>query len=299
MRYKALWAAGVFCLVLAAPAHAQTNLQWKLKEGDKFYVESVSTTKYSVDIMGKNLKWDETTMMVISYTVKAKNNDGLVITQKYERVRVKSQGGLGAGTGLDKLPERMEGATFTFTLSPDNKISNFQGYDAFLKNLIQGMEDVARFAKAFFTEDVLKQTIEDTFGALPNKTVNTGDTWKQESKMSIGPFGTFKSAKNFSYKGKEKGEDVIAYTADLTYTPPKGDVAGLEALFKIVRGEFKSENARGSLTYDPAKGRLTGAQESMVFRGRLTLEVAMNQIELEMNMDITNRTRLLSKSPDE
>ena len=47
MKLKGLFAALVLSLGAALPAHAQTELTWKHKEGDRFYVKEDDVLKAS------------------------------------------------------------------------------------------------------------------------------------------------------------------------------------------------------------------------------------------------------------
>src|SRR5438067_1226448 len=47
------WLTAVLAMgTVAVPASAQVQLQWKLKDGDKFYLETTSTTKQTMKLMG-------------------------------------------------------------------------------------------------------------------------------------------------------------------------------------------------------------------------------------------------------
>jgi hypothetical protein len=285
---------------LASPAFGQgaTKLQWKFTEGDKFYVEDVSSMKQKLEFMGNKTEQSMKTTMITSYTVKKSGGgtggtDGAVLLQKIEAVTVKSEAGLGGD--LDKVMEKLKGATFTITLGPAGKITKFEGYTEFIKNLTEGMEEVGKFVKLLITEDVLKKSAEEAFGFLPPMEVSKGDTWKRESVLPFGPLGSFKAANDYTFQGTEDGLAKIGLKADLRYTPPKGD-AGF-GLFKISKGNLKSEAARGTLYFDPAKGRLARYNMAMVFRGSLTLDIMGNMVDMEVFIDQSSNSRVLNRNP--
>src|SRR5207253_11009480 len=89
---------------LSVPAYGQVKMEWKFNEGDKFYVEDVSTMKQKIEFMGKGFDQTLKTTMVTSYTVKTKGTDTVVLVQKIEGVDVKSMGGL--GRDMDKMMEK-------------------------------------------------------------------------------------------------------------------------------------------------------------------------------------------------
>src|SRR5947209_5421020 len=95
MRHKAWVVALLLFGGLSVPAYGQVKMEWKFNEGDKFYVEDVTTMKQKIEFQGKGFDQTLKTTMVTSYTVKKKTTDGVVLQQKIEGVDVKSMGGLG------------------------------------------------------------------------------------------------------------------------------------------------------------------------------------------------------------
>jgi hypothetical protein len=296
---RSAWVGVLLIFALATPAFGQgaTKLQWKFKEGDKFWVEDISSMKQKVEFMGQKMEQSMKTTMVTSYTIKKAGSeggtDGTVLTQKIEAVTVKSEGGLGGD--LEKVMEKLKGATFTLTLGPAGKITKFDGYNEFIKNLTEGMEEVGKFVRLLITEDVLKKSAEEAFGFLPPREVTKGDSWKRDSTLPFGPLGSFKAANDYTFQGVEDGLAKIGLKAELTYSPPRGD-AGF-GLFKITKGNLKSEAARGTLFFDPAKGRLARYSMAMVFRGSLTLDIMGNMVDMDVFIDQSSNSRVLDRSP--
>jgi len=281
--------------LLAAPALGQgpTKLQWKFKEGDKFYVEDVSNMKQKIEFMGKPIEQKQKTTMVTSYNVTKVASDNTTLVSKIEDVKVQSEGGLGGE--LDKVMEKLKGATFTITLDKTGKITKFEGYNEFIKKLTEGMEEVGKFVRMMITEDVLKKSAEEAFSFLPPNPVEKGGTWKRENVIPFGPLGSFKASNEYTYQGTEDGLAKIGLKAQLNYSPPKGD-AGF-GLFKITRGNLKSEGARGTLYFDVQKGRLAKYSMAMVFRGSLTMDIMGNMVDMDVTIDQNSNSRVLNRNP--
>jgi hypothetical protein len=281
--------------VLAAPALGQgpTKLKWKFKEGDKFYVEDISNLKEKIELMGKPIEQKQKTTMVTSYKVTKVDSDSTTLISKIEEVKVQSEGGL--SSKLDEVMEKLKGATFTITLDKSGKITKFEGYGEFIKKLVEGMEDIGKYVKAMITEDVLKQSAEEAFGFLPPDPVSKDAKWKRENTIPFGPLGSFKAANEYTYLGMEDGLAKIGLKANLKYYPPKGDQGF--SLFKITRGNLKSEGARGTLFFDPEKGRLAKYSMAMIFRGALTLDVMGQMIDVDVTIDQSSNSRVMDRNP--
>lgn len=292
--FRRAWLAAVLVLGgLTLPASAQVTMQWKFNEGDKFFVEEISTQKMTIGLMGKDIKQEQKTTQITSFTVKKRTADSIVLVQKVENVDVKVQGGFGGE--MDKFMEKMKGASFTITLTNDGRVTKFEGYDELIKTLSGDDENVAKLLKMMVTEDTLKKSGEEVFAFLPPKAVSKGDTWKRESTLPLGPFGSFKTASDYTYDGKGSDGEKISYKASMTYTPPKADDGF--GLFKIVKGNLKTEGAKGTMVFDAAKGRLVSGSMSTIFRGSLTMDFMGNQIDMDMFMDMSSTSRVLDKNP--
>jgi hypothetical protein len=283
----------VVSATVALPAYGQVMLAWKFKEGDKFYVEDVSTMKQKIGFMGMGFEQSNKTTMVTSYTVTRKVGDEVTLVQKIEGVDVKSQGGLGGD--LDKMMEKLKGATFTLTLGPRGKIERFEGYAEFIKKIAGRNEEAARMVKLMVTEAVLKRGAEEMFGFLPEMPLGKGDRWKRESTIPFGQLGSLKALSEYTYDGPEKDGEAISVKSTLTYSTPKGD-AGF-GVVKITKGNLKSEGGRGSLVFDMDKGRRVRQSLAMVFRGSLTMDIMGNAVDMDVHIDQSSNSRTLSRNP--
>ncbi len=293
------WVGVVLVLgVLAAPVQAQdqVKLEWKFNKGDKFYVEDISTLKQKIEIMGKTIDQTLKTTMITSYTVKNKTDEGVVLEQKFEDVVVKAQGGLGGD--LDRYMEKLKGGVFTLTVGKGGKITKFEGYDAFIKKLTEGAgaDDAGKYVRLLLSEDLLRKSAEEAFGFLPAEPVKKGETWSRGSLLPFGPLGSFKMTNEYTFQGVEDGNAKLTLKAGLTYMLPKGD-GGLGGLFKVKRGNLKGEGARGTLYFDTEKGRLSRYSMSMIIRGGLTLDLMGNDLEVEITMDQSTNSRVLTRNP--
>jgi hypothetical protein len=286
--------------LLAAPVRAQdqVKLEWKLNEGDKFYVEDVSTLKQKIEIMGKVIDQTIKTTMITSYTVKKKTDEGTLIEQKFEDVVVKQQGGLGVDIG--QYLEKLKGGVFKLTVGKGGKLTKFEGYDDFIKKITmgagEGAEDAGKYIRLVISEDVMRNAFEEVYGFVPPEPVKKGDSWKRNSTLPLGPLGSFKIDKTYTLEGKEDANAKIGLKANMSYVLPKGG-AGLGALFKVARGNLKGEGARGNLYFDVEKGRLSRYAMSMIIRGTLTLDVMGNNIDMEITMDQSTNSRVLNRNP--
>src|SRR5215471_9971609 len=75
------------------PAHAQTQLEWKFKKGDEFWLESSSSFKQTLKTLGKEVKQELEQTTVLGYKVQEVSSDKIVLDQKIVAMSVKNAAG--------------------------------------------------------------------------------------------------------------------------------------------------------------------------------------------------------------
>ncbi len=247
----------VLVLALTAlPARAQVQLEWKLKEGDSFFLQTDSKFVQVLELVGKETgkeikqEIEQTTLLQFKVEKKDEKTGVLTVRETIEGLR---------GKGV--ADEKVQGAAFK--VSGDDPA-------------------IAKTMKAILSEDLLKVSAKEAFSFLPEKDVKEGDTWgeKRTIKVPIGPLGTMDVINTYKYEGKEKvgGKefDKITFTTAVTYAPPKED-SGLT--FKVTKGELKTEGTKGKILFDREAGRLVQYQAELKTTGQFTLSI--NNVPLE------------------
>jgi hypothetical protein len=283
-------AAGAALLVLAltGSAFAEEALTWKFKEGETIYIETVNTQKQTVTTAGKKQVQDLDITSVNRFTVKKTDKDGTVLEQKIESINLKSNPPL--PTELSKL-NALKGSTLTVTLDPTGKVTKLEGYEQMIRSAVPSANDpVGRMIQVVMSEQSVKQALNETFNFLPAKPANKGDTWKRESTVPLGPFGTITTENNYTYQGPGKDGDEIAVKPTVSYTPPKAAESTLP--FQIAKGELKMDSAQGTIVFDNKAGKLVRQDLTFTVKGTLTIEAGGKETALELQLEQKIQTRL-------
>ncbi len=281
---------------LSAPAFGQTNLNWKFREGDKFYVEERMTSKTTSTVMGMKVTEEQTQVRISSFVVKSRTKDGVVLEQRIESWKGKNVGGQpGSDEGMKLLEQATKDVVFTIELSPAGKVLKFDGYNQMLKKIMDVNPDEAKKFKAIATEEVLRAPLAMIFDVLPGKAVKKGESWNKEISVPLGPMGTFKFSTAFTYNGPGEGGEQIASKGTFHFEPSKGDAGDLG--FKIVKMELTKKESTGKLVFDNSKGRLVVNEFTMPLAGTMTIEIAGMQIDVEVDGTETRTLKILDKRP--
>jgi hypothetical protein len=294
MRPIILVAACVLGGLFVDSASAQEKLAWKFKEGDRFYLEEKVSIKQTIKVLGTTEEKEEDQLNVVTFLVKSKTKDSIILVQTIEELKTDTKKGK-ADPGGQQVLDKMRGHEFTITINNKGEITNFEGYESLMKKMSGDDPNVEKVLRSILPVDFFKKTSQQTFSMLPDKAVGVGDTWQREMNMSMGPMGGFKVVHSYKYDGDEKGLAVISSTAKLDYIAPKGGDAGLP--FKIIKGNMKAENAKNRILFDNKLGRPRSDIGSATIRGTMTMEIANMEVEMELHLEQTSRTRVTATKP--
>jgi hypothetical protein len=286
--------AGLVLVVgLAAPAHAQVTLEWKFKQGDQFFVEEKTVTDTLVKAMGMEIMEKTTVTRISRFTVKDRSPEGVELEQQIDSWTTKKEGGLGGDD--DKLAELSKGMKFTVKLGRTGKITSFKGYNDFMEKFKTLGDLEAKMLKSIVTEEALKAPLVMVFTVLPQKAVSKGQTWREEIVIPAGPIGTIRLSNEYTYEGKDNGNDKIGVKGAFSYTLPKADG---DLPFKVIKGNLTSrEGGKGSMLFNSTDGRLVSINTETKYTGNLTLDIGGVQLPMDLTATELRTIRVLDKNP--
>jgi hypothetical protein len=295
MLRKSWWAVALLALGGGAvPAHAAVKLQWKFKQGDKFYVATVTKLKQTIDIMGNKVKDDSVMTVVSRYTVKEQSDEATVLEQRIESMAAKAKGE--AGEGQEKVADLIKGAVFTLTLSPQGKVTKLTGYKELVDKIAKEDKDTGKMFQVMFSPETFKASAHSVFGFLPAKAVEKDAKWQKEVKIPLGPLGSFKAVNKYTYTGDGREGIQISVTGKLTYArPDKKAAAG--APFKVTKGKIASTQFKGTVVFDAKRGRLVRSETKLVLEGTVTVDVMKNLLDMKIEQESTTTDRVSDKPP--
>jgi hypothetical protein len=298
--WQRFWLGGLLVLGgLATPVHGQVKLEWKFKEGDKFYLESVNTTKHTMKIGGRVNNQDVENTTVDSYEVVKTDADQIVLKKTVESVDAKTSG-LGAEEAASAA-KKMKGAVFMVTVDPRRSVvTKVEGVEEYVKKITGGNPLQQQAMSLSVNEATVREDVQNILvGFLPEKPAEKGETWTRKAKLSMGPIGSFDTTGQYTYRGKSKLDgkpvDKIDVKWTFTYVPPK-DKGGFP--FEISKGDLKTDSATGTYYFDADGGKLVQMDRKYRIKGTLTIKSMDQQLLMEIDQDATSKTRLLDKAPE-
>lgn len=304
----------VLAAAVALPAYGQdVELAWKFAKDAKFSQTMKTKTSQTMKLMGQDVKQEQEQEFVFTWTVKDVSDKAIVLQQTIDSVNMtitigtnkiayNSKDTNASENPLSTFFRPLIGSSFTVTLNPATmKVDKVDGREDFVKKLTEANPQMATLLKVILSDDQLKQMAEPPFMVTPDKgkKVKPGDTWARESKLAMGPIGSYDAKYTFTYKGPEKlsvdGKEgtyeKIEMKTDLTYKAP--DPKETSPLpFKIEGGSLKATEASGTIYFDKDKGRVVKTDMKVKLEGKLDILVADQKatVELSQTQDTTTTT---------
>lgn len=297
---------------LAVPAFGQdaVDLKWKFEKGKTFYQKMTTDTKQEMTVMGMKINQTQKQTFVFSWTPAEEKEGKWTIKQKIEALQMEIQIGgtpinydstkeTGAGNPLSDFFKALIGAEFTLTIDKDMKVSNIDGQEEFLKKLTNTNQNMETLLKQILSKEALKQMADPAFAVVPGKPVKKGDTWERQSKLNMGPIGSYESTYKYTYEGqdaKDKNIANIKVDTTLKYVPP-GAGASSNLPFKIVSADLKSEGGAGNIKFDIEKGRVNSSDSTLKLKGKLSIDISGMVSEVELNQEQTTKVETSDTNP--
>jgi len=289
----------------------KTSLKWVFgKEKSVFYQKMYTKTVQTMNVMKNDVPQTQEQTFFFSWTVDKEEKDGKVtLKQKIEGVRMRIDIGgntiaydsTADGTANNPLADYFKalvGSEFTVELdTKELKVTKVEGREEFLKKLIAANPQMKSLLDTILSDSALKEMAEPTFAVVPNKEVVKGEKWKRESKLNMGPIGSYDNTYNYEFVGSEKDKYKIKVDTVLNYTPPP-EAAGQGGLpFKILKATLKSSSQGGEIIFDKAKGLLEKSSIKLELKGNLTIEIGGTKTEVGLSQTQESVVEGIDKLP--
>jgi hypothetical protein len=295
---------------LCAYGQEPVKLEWKFQKDKAFYQDMNTKTKQTMKIMAMDtVTQNQDQTFIFSWTPLEQDKDkNWIIEQKIEGVKMDIEIGgnkisydstnASASTGnpLADFFKALVGSKFKLTISPDMKVLKIEGKDDFIGRLVKANPQMEPLLKQILGDEALKQMADPAFAALPPHPVKKGDTWKKDSKLDMGPIGTYDTTYNYTYEGKDGKLDKIKVDTVLKYKAPEAGAAG-QLPFKIKAAKLDSKNATGTIWFDNEKGRMDHSDMKLTLEGKLTIEIGGMTSEVDLTQEQDTKVTTTDQNP--
>ncbi|HQR06983.1 MAG TPA: DUF6263 family protein [Gemmatales bacterium] len=278
-------------ILLPVVALAQTGkavlLDWKFKEGEKFWVDTLTRVE-QVEKMGTQQGANIVVMRTItSYLVKKVTESNYVeLEAKIESTRYENNQ-TPDSQKMSTLFGMLQGATFKLTMNPERQVQKLEGYSDWLLKLAGQIQpsEVDRL-RALVPEADIRNAASEGFGFLPGKEITLNQQWKKKCELNLAPAGLLNYQVNYTYRGNDKGKEkiVIDCKENGKYTMTPGmSAAGTQSEFTLV-------SRTGTIWFNNQTGKLDQAEHVYQTQGNILMPATATSAAA--TLQVTNRIQV-------
>jgi len=293
-----------FCLIsMAIFAQNQANLSLNLKQDNVYRIKSTSVTSMVQTIMDRQQNSETKTFSIIS--LKPTSFDGNLInaelkfdsigfTNSMPQMDVSSaKPGQLSSTDLNATMNlilyRLTKSIIKVQLSGDGKVVAFSNLKSVSDSVLAGLDTLKgqmagmflNQAKNLINESTLRGNIEINTAHLPGKTVQVGEKWTSQTKISYNGIGIIITG---NYKLKKITGNKAEIKADVTNEPANSDPIDMG-------GAQITYDARGlgevDLIVDTTTGWVLKSSSKSHSQGNIQVKAQGQEFQMPVEIDIT------------
>jgi hypothetical protein len=266
-----------------------------LRVGDTFYQQVVIRRRSAYHFAGSGLAQDMEYRFVSCFAVEKRTDGGnLIVRQKVLSARF-GRGDQAAQARLKGALQKVKGTAFTITLSPRREVTKFEGNAGGIE-VVQGADLLGQsfLFWSFLDRDGWKELAQATL-FRPDKPSGSLERWSRKLTHAWGPLGSWDGRTVYAYAGKKAGLDRIAYAHEMAYRPPGRGAA--DGLLRVVRAAFQPQVARGTILFDPKRGRVAAAEEAFAVKGSVVVDLLGANTPIDLEETQVFELRVLDEKP--
>lgn len=273
--------------VVVAQTGKAVLLDWKFKEGEKFWVDTVTRVE-QIEKVGTQQGANVVLMRTItSYFVKRVTESNYVeLEAKIESTRYENNQ-TADSQKMSTLFAMLQGATFKLTMNPEREVQKLEGYSEWLLKLATQLppSEVDRL-RALVPEADIRNAASEGFGFLPGKEITLNQQWKKKCELNLAPAGLLNYQVNYTYRGNDKGKEKIVIeckeNGKFTMTPGIA-VTGTQS-------EFTIANRTGTIWFNNQTGKLDQAEHLYQTQGTILMPATATSAAATLH--VTNRIQV-------
>lgn len=296
-----------FMLVTVTATQAQTKLERKYTEGEKYIQESYSKIEQTLSLAGMNIDTSAETNVTVNTEVgKRDGNGNLKVTETVASLNItsKMQGteyqfdsanpdnkGNSPLEGIRGIHKALAKATTTTTFDATNKVASVVRKQDEVNAL---PAEVQALVSDEFDADTLKLRTEERLARVPSKAVRIGDTWSNTEVTSFGAGQTMTFEFEYSYEGTidQDGKTLDKISRKAT-SVDFALAAGSPLPLTVKSSELKAEDLGSITLFDRQAGRVIEDKVALHVTGDLGFEI--NGMDLPAKLDLQLNTTLKTR----
>ncbi len=299
--------SALLAVVTISTSQAQTKLERKYIEGDKYTQESYSKIEQTLSIAGMDIESSVETNVTANAEVGKRGGNGqlkvketvasLNITTKMQGTEYnfdsanpdnKGNSPLEAVRGIHKS---LVNSTTVTVLDAQNNISAIEREEGEFNDL---PAETQALIQSEFDPDNMKLRAQEAAAKLPSKAVKPGDTWSNTESVSFGAGQTMTFEFEYTYAGTtEQGGKTLDKITRKANSVDFMLEAGSPLPLSVKSSELKAEDLGSVALFDRQAGRFVDDKLALHITGNLAFE--LNGMDLPAKLDLKMETKVTSR----
>jgi len=284
-------------LLAPVPKDLEAKIKWRLAKGDVFYVTTKDSANSAVvmNMMGQvaaPVKATSSTTATLKYEVVSAGD-----TVRVVKVTVLSREVVTEQDGLPQAQETpdLKGATVTLTLDKNFEVTKVDGFKALTERFGDDVTGMGGYA----TEKGFAEGLRQVFAVVPPKGINRGAKWERKASFADAMGTLNRTARCTAAELNDAtGHVVIDTLSDYKWEAAEGKDDPKGVVAKIVSGDLKGKDCKGTVTFDPKRGRLVGSREVIQVAGTFNLKLDKTPINMSLKSTVTRTVTVSDKAPE-
>lgn len=269
--------------------------KWPWKTGDEVFqlIEVSKRPRFKVQGLPFESKIRYKLLSRLTMRVSPFDNS-LTIKQKVETTKLEEADEL-SKVVLTKMLKELTGTTITIRIDSKGEIARIEGVpEPGAAEIGNGLDVRGMMLSSLIDRDGWKELAKATL-FTPPRNLTKNASWDEPVSHSWGPLGSWQGRSTYKSEGEREGLKAIGYVLTLRYRPPDRQDNTLP--FKITDPTFSTKTARGTLKFDPVKGRLSSLEETFHVEGQMMIQIAGQNLPLVLEEEQQFQLRLFDKKP--
>ncbi len=251
-------------LALGAPVPkaGASDLKWKFKKGDVFYVQLEQEATSTVNGAGVGGAQGSTSATTVVYKFSVTSAAEKETVLDLECVSAQVGHGIGGQAAKKEDIKAAAGKTVSITLDAKQAVTKVTGGAELAK--------AGGLAEQFLTEDGLKHTLADLLTAVPGKALGKGEKWSAETESPMMQGLTEKKESRGVVDGITDGVAKLSVEVDRTWSG-MANAGGGGGAGQGINYSLKGEKGQATVWFDTKTGRMQKREETYTVAGGINL----------------------------
>jgi hypothetical protein len=214
---------------------------------------------------------------------------------EYDSKKTTRDSGSMLSGALNPVFNALNGAGWSYTLSPRGDVVKVEGFAELLTEALKGNDIGAQFAGGG-TNESAKAEAAQRYLQFPDKEISPGSTWDQDYELPMPNIGKVKGRRSYKYVGDETKDG--RKLAKITFTDASTIDLDVKSDMATATGSLSTSSSSGEALFDAEAGRIVSMTAKAELGGTLKVSAGGMTLSVDQTQSQAGTIELLDKLPE-